>query len=160
MKHNIKKIHLLSWKQYPIGAFTEFFGKKNVNCWDTINQKLRLIFAVLWLKMCQCMNISIKNAIPSWKFSACDRSWSLIGRTTAPKKISLKARFPIKTFVTLLIFLFLMTMKMTRKLLTTAKIRIIAIQTRKMPASKVNTMVYKASCVLTIVDADCDSWAS
>lgn len=28
MKHNIKKIHLLSWKQYPIGAFTEFFGKK------------------------------------------------------------------------------------------------------------------------------------
>lgn len=110
---------------------------------------------------CKCDSawLSIKNAIPSWKFSACDRSWSLIGRTTAPKKISLKARFPIKTFVTLLIFLFLMTMKMTRKLLTTAKIRIIAIQTRKMPASKVKPMVYRVSSVLTPVDADCDSWA-
>lgn len=104
-----------------------------------------LNFAVLRLKMCQCMHTSIRNAIPSWKFSACDRSWSLIGRTTAPRKISLKARFPIKTFVTLLIFLFLMTMKITIKLLTTAKIRISTIQTRKMPASKVKPMVYRVS---------------
>lgn len=123
-----------------------------------LTKKLGLNFAVLRLKMCQCMNTSIRNAIPSWKFSACDRSWSLIGRTTAPRKISLKARFPIKTFVTLLIFLFLMTMKITIKLLTTAKIRISTIQTRKMPASKVKPMVYRVSSELTPVDADCDFW--
>lgn len=137
---------------------TKVSKKKKVNCWNTINQKIGIKFCSASTAMCQCMNTSIRNAIPSWKFSACDRSWSLIGRTTAPKKISLKARFPIKTFVTLLIFLFLMTMKITIKLLTTAKIRISTIQTRKMPASKVKPMVYRVSSELTPVDADCDFW--
>lgn len=79
--------------------------------------------------------------LPSWKLSACDKSCSLMGRMKAPRTMSLTAKFPMKMLVTLLIFLFRMTTKMTRKLLMTAKTNMLAMAERKIPDAIVRVIL-------------------
>lgn len=55
--------------------------------------------------------------------------------------MSLTAKFPMKMLVTLLIFLFRMTTKMTRKLLMTAKTNMLAMAERKIPDAIVRVIL-------------------